>query len=643
MMKEQPACRSLSATDPGPSRGRWRGGRSGNNRGARADRTAPSRGHHVGRCVLATMAILATICPPLRGQGADSAPPKPADAMLMFSLVDRWVRGWNVPETAPGYVPVVPGACVTLRLDGEIVGRGEAFGVDSVWRGLRSAMAEAEERITVDHDALREARLLEAVSRISISLELAGAATPLPARNIEEVAGQCTPGLDGVMLRAGEWEGAVFPGRMLAFSQEPAMAVAGLLTSAREAGALPLSQGPDPTGKELASLLERGLVRISRFRVTHIAQPMPAESPVFLFRGGREVSGRWASTANLRAFAEEMGDHLLMRQWAGVEKYGLMGRYLPALGRYSPDLASPAEQAIAALALLRLGRSAWIGEGAGTYAEGGVRLLSELSTVEPGEPDPVGSAGAAACIAGALVEVGAGRVEESPELGELLVLARRRLVGAFSVVDGFEEGIAEGEMGAVVWGLARLASVGMASPETARSALREMYTAVPPDRLVAQFPWLAWVELELARGGEVTGIEALRQVRGWVWKSQVRWDGLPDEVGAILLTQGGVSLATWGTARPLAGLARMAADERVTSGDERLLELARVLEGVRFLRQLAADGAVGHMYVSPGRARGGVRAAIHDQRMPPDATSLSLLAVLETLEALEKIGANSGG
>src|SRR5207249_4098581 len=94
--------------------------------------------------------------------------------------------------------------------------------------------------------------------------------------------------------------------------------------------------------------------------------------------------------------------------------------------------------------------------------------------------------------------------------------------------------------------------------------------------------------------------------------------------------------ATWNTARPLAFGATMLADQRLTGDKERGLELARVLAGLRFLRQLEADDATAWMYPNRSRALGGVRSAPWDQRMPPDASAMSLLAVCETMKYLDR-------
>src|SRR5207247_1603585 len=98
-------------------------------------------------------------------------------------------------------------------------------------------------------------------------------------------------------------------------------------------------------------------------------------------------------------------------------------------------------------------------------------------------------------------------------------------------------------------------------------------------------------------------------------------------------------LPTWNAARPLAMLATMLGDSRLTSQDERPGEVVRTVEGLRFVRQLVVDEPVTFMFKGPAkRTLGGVRAAPWDIRMPPDATSLSLLTVCEALRSFDAMG-----
>jgi len=78
-------------------------------------------------------------------------------------------------------------------------------------------------------------------------------------------------------------------------------------------------------------------------------------------------------------------------------------------------------------------------------------------------------------------------------------------------------------------------------------------------------------------------------------------------------------------------------DPRLTERGEIQGEIVRLMEALRYLRQLTASQSEAHMYKDPAKAIGGVRASLFDQRMPPEATAMTLLTVCETLRSLEAI------
>jgi len=79
--------------------------------------------------------------------------------------------------------------------------------------------------------------------------------------------------------------------------------------------------------------------------------------------------------------------------------------------------------------------------------------------------------------------------------------------------------------------------------------------------------------------------------------------------------------------------AAMLGDPALTPEGERPRELARLLPTLRFLRQLSAGEAESRLYPNPERASGAVRLALWDQRQPPEATAMTLIAVTETVRA----------
>jgi hypothetical protein len=190
---------------------------------------------------------------------------------------------------------------------------------------------------------------------------------------------------------------------------------------------------------------------------------------------------------------------------------------------------------------------------------------------------------------------------------------------------------------------------------TADQMVRRLFADTLPDQLVSQMPWLGWAELRLSDANvesskanldpqkpnsDLPTAIALRHMRDQVWQHMLtEADCGPDNsdlVGGIVFNKTKVLLPTWQSARPLAFIATMLADDRLTTPDEFNEELVRLLTALRFLRQLQADESTMWMYPNRDRALGGVRAAAWDQRMPIDASAMTLLAVCETLKSLEK-------
>jgi hypothetical protein len=204
----------------------------------------------------------------------------------------------------------------------------------------------------------------------------------------------------------------------------------------------------------------------------------------------------------------------------------------------------------------------------------------------------------------------------------------------------------------VVWALARRDVTSATRLRSTDAAVRSGFRDVSAGALVGLMPWLGWAELTYARfqpepaaPSELPSAVALREMRSLVWKHQLRAEDLPpdqqDLAGGIVFASSkhGQVLPTWQVARPLAFIATMLGDERLTEEKEVPAELSRLLASLRFLRQLTAGEAEGHMYANPALAMGGVRASVFDQRMPPEATALTLMTVCETLQSLENIRA----
>lgn len=588
--------------------------------------------------------------------------PSPAATLAAYGLVESWIRAGEVPAdpAAAGLDAIkdpqgtIGGAAVQLRLAGRLIGRGSAIagdgaaggggvggGPESVWRAAREAWTEAASRIPRGGGAGLDAEetFRETLRQVMISVELAGpmiAMVPTPA-TYDEAALSLAPGLDGVAVRfggagAGKGEGraaAIFPGQMLATNTLPGSALAAAASRAGNDATLGLVRPADLVEKHGAALM--------RFRVSHVAQTGPGSPPVFLDRGGRTIATADLSVAELRATAQRLADHLYARVIGPHRGSDTYEPWRDATG--SAELTAM-DQALVAAALHAFSKL--------SHLDPPTRLLRENAAIELEdhlsamrrlrERSPVEAAIVAALTVGI-------HDRAAPDADKLL-----RAV--YSPDAGFSPELPPAARAVIAFGLVRAAARPDAAADAiplAQSAVRAVFRDTPSDRLVAQMPWLGWAELELidllrARNpdapADVPAAIALRRMREQVWEHMVTHaDAGGDEqdmVGAIIFTRSRQPIPTWQSARPMAFIATMLGDARLTDPGEVSGEVIRLLTGLRFLRQLQADETAMWMYPSRERALGGIRASLWDQSMPIEASAMTLLAVCQTLESLEK-------
>lgn len=587
--------------------------------------------------------------------------PAATDALASFAIARHWLGAWEVPKEPQSIDPPgTRGACVTLRLGGEVIGRGSSLGADtqSIWRAVRAAWVEATARLPVERDLLRDEQLRELAPRVVLDLQLAGAMTPVLGDDEKTVAGAFSPGIDGLSARVGERSHAVFPGEMLSTNSTPVEAL--------RAACAGLGLPPRAL-RELRS--ESGLV-VYRFPALHAVQLAPGAEPVFLHRGGSVVPANATSGAGLRSAAAALARHIASRRWPGEEAHGLLGDYHPQNDRYQPMLAEPVAQATAALAMARYaGVPELPAEVALASRKLAADVLAHLAIVTPDEPDPLADPVACALWLAARHSLAALPAPEAgvalPELGDgaFHAAARQRLLacvddqGAWTVLAPTTSG-----RSAIAYALALEASAAPNDLDLlarARGAVALRFKEVDRARLVSEMPWLGWAALALpdaagapapgAGSGPATapalpGDIALREMRTLVWDHQLdeRQAAGPsaDLAGGVVFTRGGPRLPTWHTLRPLAFLASAIADRRLTDTSELRTELALLQRSLRFAIQLQAGDASLHMARDAKRTAGGVRAAPWDQTMPLEASALGLLCFSETLRAVH---ARSGG
>jgi hypothetical protein len=578
--------------------------------------------------------------------GAQAASPSADEAIAAFRLVEGWVRSGDVPDVAPEGVALgSSGASVTLRLGGRVVGWGVS--TEPGVGGLRLASSRAWRAASgtlggggagSGDDGLRS-RALSA--RTLIELELAGERTPLVGETFEAAGARVSPGVEGVGMRVGEREEVVFAGAQIRLGFDPSRALRAC------AGAL----GLRPV--ELGELGRAAGASAFRFQTTHLAQPGAGAGPVFLHRGGVVVGLGEVTSATLRGWANGMAAHLASHRPSAEDggaagAVGMRGDYLCAQGRYEPMVAGPRAQAVAAWALLRYAGRGWVApERAAEARRAARRTLEDLTRVEPGEADPLASVvSAAAWLLGASEHwlLGLGLVDEA-YWDEAVGAVRRTIEGdaAWARVPGAERAL-------VAYALARASEVQRERGEeesaawmrgVAGEAVRAALSSDRVEGIVGLAPWIGWASMELSGRGPIGPALALRQMRSLCWEHQARAGARGvderDMEGGIVFTRGGGLRPTWQTLRPLALIAGMLGDRRLTGEAEATDELASLRRGLRFLGQLLVRERELGLVVDRRRSLLGVRRAGWDWSLSLDATSLGLLAVIETLDSLASI------
>jgi AMMECR1 domain-containing protein len=560
----------------------------------------------------------------------------PDDAMAAYRTLDAWVRQWRIGEREAIQTPGAPAAvAIVLRCDGRIVGRGcePSAAPDSLRRAAGQALAEATERLPIDHDALYEQSRRALAERVTISLELAAPLTPFAPAEYTDAAGEVSPGIDGVAARFGDRIAVIFPSLMLTTGMDGPRALAAAVAQAAADPAKSLVRPADLAAHDGAVFY--------RFRVTHLAQLEPRTPPVFLHRGGKIATTADLDLAFLERWAGGLADNLIARLWPGEERFGLQGTYDPVTGVYETTFAPPADQALAITALHAC-REVRAGDPA--RLDAAIRALADdLAAVEPGETPPWEDLAAAALIAA---------LPPDPALAQTAERCRAVIEHALDDAGAFANDIPDSVRPLLLFGLALATRPGDPSEDVARrlrAGVQACYRSIPPGKLVTAMPWLGFADVAVTRlerrenqaQPDLRSAVALRDMRELVWRNQLKPDALPPEqrdlAGGIVFTAARNPLPSWQSARPMAFIAAMLGDPRLTEPQEVPAELARLLASLRFLRQLSAGEAESHMYVNPARAMWGVRLGPWDQRMPVDATALTLITVCRTLRSLEQI------
>lgn len=586
-------------------------------------------------------------------------PPSERVAAVAFARVEAWLRAGTVPERAGediGLLPEFVGASLWVRSQGRVVARASLMAppgekvpdvLEQVVRGVIDQVGHGFEpgRFPgVD----KESWLRAVLGGSTMTLELAGPLVPFRAETYDDVDMGISPGVWGVATAAGRGFDALFPLNMLSTGMMPGAGLRSTIARATEDPSLPLPGVPKGSPGAIAK--SHGATYY-RFRTVQMTRFAATEEPTALLRGGTVVRKTALTQVDLMAFADRMAEHLLGRLDVKEASEGEVVGVLE-LREVGAGGAGERMQALVALQALAMYESARrpadgaalegiVGRAHETLAIATRVLLSDIGTrIKDEEAAPNAIEGALmASWLGTRAEVVGSKEENDRKAAAFLAASVRAAYDPTK--DEFDAKIPEPVRGLVALAFVRLSAwegSGI-TKDDARKCVRRTFASVTPGRLSAQMPWLGWAELELAGAGEVPSLVALVEMRDEL-KTRVigafdAGDEDADMAGGIMGEGGGV-LPSWHTARPGAFLATMLADARLTPPESRARELGPVLDVVRFLRQLAVDDCVALLYGDRNTGvKWGIRSALYDLREPGDATSFSLMAVSETVRAIQ--------
>ena len=559
--------------------------------------------------------------------------------MDVYKAVDGWVRGWDVSQESLEGLPVLACASVTLRLDGQVIGRGQVVREDadaeSIVLAARGAMAQGRAwvRAKSDLEPLDD-EWASIGSRVVLSVELVDRVVPMGQASLELPGLGLSPGVHGLVMWLGEQAEVMTPDEMITLGLDVETSAYSMATVLSGDGGMALAS--------IEELIGRGY-RFGRCEPVWIAQGGAGLGGVFLDRGGRVIEGSSVGMRSVRDMGERIAGYLMAQRWPGSERFGMVGARDVVSGRASPEVASVYEQGIVATALLRFAK---MGREPIHLAsrERALMILKDLGAVQPGEQSPwEDGIGSAACvIALSYLEEGelwAGGDEDMLRLKEGCSVT---LAGLYSPIDGFSDSVPVPAWGLVSWALVR------AENQHALRAVRAVFQDTTQGQLVGQMPFLGWAELELAEGAsEVPAAGALGQMRNRMWEYQLKKSDLDwrdrDFVGAVVFTTGSNALPTSGNLRPIAMVCSMLGDERLTPGtiaDGAMAgEIGRVALAMRFVDQLVMDERSGFVSRAPDRCIGGVRESLWEWKVSPAWSAIALLGAVEFERSIKEVGA----
>lgn len=597
---------------------------------------------------------------------SDAKPINELAALSAFATVRKWVDAFEVPKAdsllAHIAIDQSTGVCVIVRRSGRVLGIGADFTGDDLM--LRRAAASALGQTLGDSvvASMPEDMRSSIGPKLTLELEIASPLSPLVGHGIGQIASKLEPGLDGMAIRHERSLQMLFPAQLRATNtaDDPA---GRLLALAMKSG-LPV--------KDLGELSNRADVTVYSFRTVHLVQNGPDQPPFVTFRGDVLVPQESVNNRSIQAMGDALATHIIESIWPAPPRdpnnpnppprrpLGLMGDYQPVADQYRPMIASPLEQALGALALLRYTQTPGLEESMRERCQGGAQqILRDLSIVSEGEEDPHNDIAASAVFV--LCAATDEKVLVDPAIHSFFEDCVFFLKDAFnpetltfSTVDSedrrvhFDPHIQSIVVAALCKMLAmKIERVLGGEPLDAgliRTALNKTWEATPVHERIAMLPWIAWAEVDYARatGRELAHVDDLRTMRDALMATQVRPnqpDTEPDLVGGLSLrvgdpVEGRTALPDSQSARPAAWLGSILGDPRIVPADQVESTVTAQNRLMRFLMQLSVRESFRSVMRNSKAAMGGIRNSLWNSDEPVAAQDLALLAVAETLQAV---------
>lgn len=577
--------------------------------------------------VILSAMLLAWLVPGLvpTSRGEEPKPPDLPQALAVFAELEAWLRELDVPGSPSPTDRGWEGALIVIRLDGRILGRGERLVLPgdatagSVTAAARDAMQAVRSFVQRGDPTLREERRRLIAQQASISLELAQRVTPIRPGSWLDLDRTTSPGLAGLGARAGQRVEATFPSSMLSQRITPSASLQSAIARATGDPALAVPGIPE---SEPGALSQRLGLSYYRFEATQLVRERAGMGPFVLHRGQTLVEPASITREALVSLESRIASHLAGRLGTREISPGDTG---PARDTSDPRASTRAQRALAAIALARFARRA--GDMPAPIASAIDGVAHECAAPDPSDSafDPLDAA--LACVVLADAPASAERRAAAERLGA-------RLRAMLDPGEGNEPAISASARALAAYAIVHLDE---ARSPASHALVRSVYRASAPEDLLQHMPWLLWAELDLAgTDREIPSAALLTETRDRVRKLQADAPGIDDRdfEGGFLLTPG-QPYPTWHSARPAATLASMLADPRLATPSDDPRALADVLRAARFVAQLTTDEPTSVMYAHPALARGGVRSAGWDPREPIDASSFGLIAITESIRALD--------